>query len=70
MIQIMYDKRKVMFVIASSRMSNEKDDAVIFWYQYLPVFSFFSEKSTKVIIELLSTYTEDNASQARDDAHR
>ena len=38
---------------------------------YLPDFSFFfSEKSTKVIIELLSTYTEDNASQARDDAHR
>ncbi|XP_064601463.1 eukaryotic translation initiation factor 3 subunit M-like [Liolophura sinensis] len=29
-----------------------------------------SENATKVMIELLGTYTEDNASQARDDAHR
>lgn len=29
-----------------------------------------SEKATKVMIELLGTYTEDNASQARDDAHK
>ncbi|KAL5007799.1 hypothetical protein ScPMuIL_016605 [Solemya velum] len=29
-----------------------------------------SESATKVMIELLGTYTEDNASQARDDAHR
>lgn len=29
-----------------------------------------SELASKVMIELLSTYTEDNASQARDDAHR
>ena len=29
-----------------------------------------SEKATKVMIELLATYTEDDASQARDDAHR
>ena len=31
---------------------------------------FHSEKATKVMIELLGTYTEDNASQARDDAQR
>ena len=30
----------------------------------------FSELATKVMIELLGTYTEDNASQARDDAQR
>ena len=29
-----------------------------------------SDKATKVMIELLGTYTEENASQARDDAHR
>lgn len=29
-----------------------------------------SDKATKVMIDLLGTYTEDNASQARDDAHR
>ncbi|XP_064634582.1 eukaryotic translation initiation factor 3 subunit M-like [Lineus longissimus] len=29
-----------------------------------------SEQSTKVMIELLGTYTEENASQARDDAHK
>lgn len=29
-----------------------------------------SEQATKVMIELLGTYTEDNASQARDDAQR
>ena len=29
-----------------------------------------SEAATKVMIDLLGTYTEDNASQARDDAHR
>jgi len=29
-----------------------------------------SEKATKIMIELLSTYTEENASQAREDAHR
>ncbi|XP_054153753.1 eukaryotic translation initiation factor 3 subunit M-like [Oppia nitens] len=29
-----------------------------------------SEAASRVLIELLSTYTEDNASQARDDAHR
>ncbi|XP_074660082.1 eukaryotic translation initiation factor 3 subunit M-like [Tubulanus polymorphus] len=29
-----------------------------------------TEVATKVMIELLGTYTEDNASQARDDAHR
>ncbi|KAK7098489.1 eukaryotic translation initiation factor 3 subunit M-like [Littorina saxatilis] len=29
-----------------------------------------SEQATKVMIELLGTYTEDNASQARDDAHK
>lgn len=29
-----------------------------------------SDLASKVMIELLSTYTEDNASQARDDAHR
>lgn len=29
-----------------------------------------SEAATKVMIELLGTYTEDNASQAREDAHR
>ena len=29
-----------------------------------------SEKATKIMIELLSTYTDDNASQARDDAHK
>jgi len=28
------------------------------------------EQATKVMIELLGTYTEDNASQARDDAHK
>jgi translation initiation factor 3 subunit M len=27
-------------------------------------------KATKTMIELLSTYTEENASQARDDAHK
>ena len=31
---------------------------------------FFSENATKVMIELLGTYTEENASQAREDAHR
>ena len=31
---------------------------------------FPSEKATKVMIELLGTYTEDNASQAREDAQR
>jgi len=30
----------------------------------------YSEKATKVMLQLLSTYTEENASQARDDAHR
>jgi hypothetical protein len=30
----------------------------------------YSDKATKVMIDLLGTYTEDNASQARDDAHR
>jgi len=29
-----------------------------------------NEQASKVMIELLSTYTEENASQARDDAHR
>ncbi|KAJ8023927.1 Eukaryotic translation initiation factor 3 subunit M [Holothuria leucospilota] len=29
-----------------------------------------SEKASKVMVELLGTYTEDNASQARDEAHR
>ncbi|XP_062569050.1 eukaryotic translation initiation factor 3 subunit M-like [Saccostrea cucullata] len=29
-----------------------------------------SDKATKVMLDLLGTYTEDNASQARDDAHR
>ncbi|UYV76252.1 EIF3M [Cordylochernes scorpioides] len=29
-----------------------------------------SDQASKVMVELLSTYTEDNASQARDDAHR
>lgn len=32
--------------------------------------TFSSEQATKVMIELLGTYTEDNASQARDDAQR
>ena len=32
--------------------------------------SLSSEQATKVMIELLGTYTEDNASQARDDAHK
>jgi len=32
--------------------------------------SKLSDLASKVMIELLSTYTEDNASQARDDAHR
>lgn len=31
---------------------------------------YFSESAAKVMIELLGTYTEDNASQARDDAHK
>lgn len=31
---------------------------------------FGREQATKVMIELLGTYTEDNASQARDDAHK
>jgi len=30
----------------------------------------YSEKATKVMLQLLSTYTAENASQARDDAHR
>lgn len=34
------------------------------------LFLFCSEAATKVMIELLGTYTEDNASQAREDAHR
>ena len=29
-----------------------------------------SEKAMKVMLELLATYTEENASHARDDAHR
>lgn len=33
-------------------------------------FIFFSEAATKVMIDLLGTYTEDNASQAKNDAHR
>ncbi|UYV76251.1 EIF3M [Cordylochernes scorpioides] len=32
--------------------------------------SKMSDQASKVMVELLSTYTEDNASQARDDAHR
>ena len=41
---------------------------------YLPtcffILFFYRELATKVMIELLGTYTEDNASQARDDAHK
>ena len=29
-----------------------------------------SDKASKVMVELLGSYTEENASQARDDAHR
>lgn len=31
---------------------------------------FSSESAAKVMVELLGSYTEDNASQARVDAHR
>lgn len=31
---------------------------------------FFSEPAAKVMVELLGSYTEDNASQARVDAHK
>lgn len=31
---------------------------------------FYSEPAAKVMVELLGSYTEDNASQARVDAHR
>ena len=38
---------------------------------YLDLFSpHHSEAAGKVMVELLGTYTEDNASAARDDAHR
>ena len=29
-----------------------------------------SDKASKTMVELLSTYTEENASQAREDAHK
>lgn len=31
---------------------------------------FYSDTAAKVMVELLGSYTEDNASQARVDAHR
>lgn len=34
------------------------------------IVSFHSEAAAKVMVELLGSYTEDNASQARVDAHR
>jgi translation initiation factor 3 subunit M len=40
---------------------------------YLPEYlcmNLHSERAAKVMLELLGTYTEDNASQAREDAHR
>lgn len=33
-------------------------------------FFFLSDAASKVMVELLGSYTEDNASQARVDAHR
>ena len=45
------------------------------WYRHVPVSCYYfmciyRKQATKVMIQLLGTYTEDNASQARDDAHR
>lgn len=34
------------------------------------LFFFYSDTAAKVMVELLGSYTEDNASQARVDAHR
>lgn len=36
----------------------------------MKILSFFSELAAKVMMELLGTYTQENASQAREDAQR
>lgn len=61
---------KYFYCTLSNQQSiNVREDSI---YQtnifYLII--FFSEAATKVMIDLLGTYTEDNASQAKNDAHR
>lgn len=38
--------------------------------EMMMAFFFLSDAASKVMVELLGSYTEDNASQARVDAHR
>lgn len=50
-----------------------KDEVVISYeclMSWIPCVLPYSEAAAKVMVELLGSYTEDNASQARVDAHR
>ena len=68
--QVFDDISKLKQWFSCKEISNEKLQTLLRQLHDVLVNQKQSELASKVMIELLSTYTEENASQARDDAHR
>ncbi|PRD34352.1 UNVERIFIED_CONTAM: eif3m [Trichonephila clavipes] len=64
------DLNKMKSWLAEMKVGTEKTQKLLRLLHEVLVESKQSEMAAKVMIELLGTYTEDNASQARDDAHK
>ncbi|GFS32887.1 eukaryotic translation initiation factor 3 subunit M [Nephila pilipes] len=64
------DINKMKSWLAEMKVGTEKTQKLLRLLHEVLVESKQSEMAAKVMIELLGTYTEDNASQARDDAHK
>lgn len=64
------DLEKMKAWIKECGVSTEKFQLLLRTLHEALIDSHQSELASKVMIELLSTFTEDNASQARDDAHK
>ncbi|GFY37926.1 eukaryotic translation initiation factor 3 subunit M [Trichonephila inaurata madagascariensis] len=64
------DLNKMKSWLTEMKVGTEKTQKLLRLLHEVLVESKQSEMAAKVMIELLGTYTEDNASQARDDAHK
>ncbi|KAG8181428.1 hypothetical protein JTE90_018895 [Oedothorax gibbosus] len=70
-IQMVFkDLNKLKSWLAEMKVNTEKTQKLFRLLHEVLIECKQSEMAAKVMIELLGTYTEDNASQARDDAHK
>uniref|UniRef100_A0A8C4N0W8 Eukaryotic translation initiation factor 3 subunit M n=1 Tax=Eptatretus burgeri TaxID=7764 RepID=A0A8C4N0W8_EPTBU len=68
----MEQKQQLLRLLYESLVDMKKRPSKIFLSEKAEQFEakLYSDKASKVMVELLGSYTEENASQARDDAHR